>query len=49
MVGFDGQELTPDLEEMINKYKVGGIIYFARNIESLNRSSGFLKRYRGFL
>ena len=43
MVGFDGQELTPELEEMINKYKVGGIIYFARNIESPEQVSRLSK------
>ncbi|MFW6378113.1 MAG: beta-N-acetylhexosaminidase [Bacillota bacterium] len=34
MVGFNGQRLTAELKEMISKYNVGGIIYFARNIEN---------------
>ncbi|MFN2362944.1 MAG: glycoside hydrolase family 3 N-terminal domain-containing protein, partial [Halarsenatibacteraceae bacterium] len=33
MIGFNGQRLTAELAEMISKYNVGGIIYFARNIE----------------
>ena len=43
MIGFDGQELTPELAEMINKYKVGGIIYFARNIEGPEQVSRLSK------
>lgn len=34
MVGFSGSDFTPELQEMIRKYKVGGLIYFARNIEN---------------
>lgn len=47
MVGFEGKRLTPELEEMIRKYNVGGIIYFARNIESpkqVSRLSGEIQR-----
>ena len=33
-IGFSGKEATPEIEEMIKKYKVGGIIYFSRNIDS---------------
>ena len=47
MVGFDGQKLTPELEEMISKYNIGGIIYFARNIESprqISRLSNEIQR-----
>lgn len=34
MVGFDGEEVNPSITEMIEKYKVGGIIYFARNFSN---------------
>ena len=34
MVGFDGTQATPELLEMITKYHIGGVILFARNIES---------------
>ena len=33
-IGFAGTEVTDGIKEMIEKYKVGNIIYFARNIES---------------
>lgn len=33
-VGFDGPELDNGLVEMIETYHVGGIIFFARNVES---------------
>lgn len=36
-IGFYGTEVTPELREMILKYNVGGIIYFRRNIESLEQ------------
>jgi beta-N-acetylhexosaminidase len=47
MVGFDGTEASPDLLEMITKYHVGGVILFARNIESpeqVARLTGDLQR-----
>ncbi len=34
MVGFDGHELTPELEYYIRTLKIGGIILFSRNIVS---------------
>ncbi|MDO9263131.1 MAG: glycoside hydrolase family 3 N-terminal domain-containing protein, partial [Desulfosalsimonadaceae bacterium] len=34
MVGFDGTEFNTDLEFLIGTLKVGGIILFARNIET---------------
>ena len=33
-IGFTGTVVTDEIKEMIVKYKVGNIIYFARNIES---------------
>lgn len=33
-IGFTSITITPEIKEMINKYHVGGIIYFSRNIES---------------
>ena len=36
-IGFDGTEVTPEVKEMIEEYHVGGIIYFRRNIESLEQ------------
>jgi len=37
--GFSGTKITPEVEEMIKNYHVGGIIYFRRNIESLRQLS----------
>ncbi|MCP3900417.1 MAG: glycoside hydrolase family 3 protein [Desulfobacteraceae bacterium] len=34
MVGFDGTEFNTDLEFLISKLKVGGLVLFSRNIES---------------
>lgn len=34
MIGFEGTTLTDELREMIERYHVGGVILFARNIES---------------
>lgn len=39
-VGFKGTKVTSDIKEMIEDYYVGGIIYFRRNIESLQQVSG---------
>jgi len=38
-VGFIGTEVTSDIKEMIDNYHVGGIIYFKRNIKSLQQLS----------
>ncbi len=34
VIGFDGTTVSPELREMIEKYHVGGVILFARNVES---------------
>jgi len=34
MVGFDGTALNADLKELIGTFKVGGLILFARNVET---------------
>ncbi|HEY9078388.1 MAG TPA: glycoside hydrolase family 3 N-terminal domain-containing protein [Anaerolineaceae bacterium] len=34
VIGFDGVEISPELEEMIHRYHIGGIVYFARNVQS---------------
>ena len=39
-VGFKSTKVTSDIKEMIEDYYVGGIIYFRRNIESLQQISG---------
>lgn len=33
ITGFDGSEYNDDMDRLINEYKVGGVILFARNIE----------------
>lgn len=33
-IGFDGIVVTPEIKEMIENYRPGGIIYFRRNIQS---------------
>ena len=39
-VGFNGKKVTSDIKEMIEDYHIGGIIYFRRNIKSLQQVSG---------
>lgn len=34
VIGFDGKEINDHAKTMINEYKVGGIIYYDRNMES---------------
>jgi len=34
VIGFDGTTLSPELREMLVRYQVGGVILFARNVES---------------
>ena len=33
ITGFDGSEYNDGMDRLINEYKVGGVILFARNIE----------------
>lgn len=34
LCGFHGTEATGDVESFLRKYPIGGVIYFARNVES---------------
>ncbi len=34
MIGFSGKKLTGDIKEMIERYHIGGVIYFKRNLQS---------------
>ena len=34
VIGFDGEEMSPDLQQMIAETGVGGVIFFARNVSS---------------
>jgi beta-N-acetylhexosaminidase len=34
VIGFDGQALHPELHEMIERYHLGGLVLFARNVAS---------------
>lgn len=36
-VGFDGYELTEELKQLIDEYKIGNIILFARNIKDVKQ------------
>lgn len=33
-IGFDGTEVGPELTEMLARYAIGGLVLFARNVES---------------
>ncbi len=47
MVGFDGPELTPELERYLAEYKIGNIILFKRNVQDnaqLRRLCGDIQR-----
>lgn len=37
ITGFNGSEYNDDMDRIINEYKVGGVILFARNIEDSNQ------------
>lgn len=37
ITGFNGSEYNDDMDRVINEYKVGGVILFARNIEDSNQ------------
>lgn len=39
LIGFKGTGVSPEVKEMINKYHVGGVIYFSRNILSLEQTA----------
>jgi beta-N-acetylhexosaminidase len=34
IVGFEGTQADPDLLEMISRYHIGGVVFFARNVQS---------------
>src|SRR4030067_2442315 len=34
-IGFQGTSVTPELKELIEKYYIGGVIFFSRNIEDV--------------
>src|SRR5690242_5165619 len=34
VIGFDGTTMDSDLRQMINEYHIGGVVLFARNIQS---------------
>jgi len=34
-IGFEGRSLTPELRELIEKFHIGGIIFFSRNIDDV--------------
>ena len=36
-VGFTGTTVPPELRELIQKYKVGNILLFSRNVESFEQ------------
>ncbi len=36
-IGFTGTTVTPEIKEMIEDYHIGGVIYFRRNISSLEQ------------
>lgn len=44
LIGFDGTEADSDLLEMITKYHIGGVILFARNIESPGQVAALTNR-----
>jgi len=48
MVGFDGTEFNSDLELLIKKIKVGGIILFSQNIENPNQLITLCKSIQNF-
>ncbi|NLP28768.1 MAG: beta-N-acetylhexosaminidase [Clostridia bacterium] len=42
IVGLDGYEISPNTVEFIDKYKVGGFIFFANNIQSSSQLLKFM-------
>lgn len=43
-IGFSSTEVTGEIREMIEEYNIGGIIYFSRNIESLQQTAALSKK-----
>lgn len=47
LCGFHGTEMSPELERLVRERQIGGVIYFARNVESaaqVAKLSGELQR-----
>src|SRR5215208_4740879 len=44
IIGFDGTEANSDLLEMISEYHVGGVILFARNVQSPRQVAGLTNK-----
>lgn len=38
IVGFEGTTINEDIKKYINDYKVGGVIFFSRNIKNIDQS-----------
>ena len=48
MVGFDGIEFNPELRFLIDTLKVGGIIFFARNLKNPEQIKGLCASIQGY-
>jgi beta-N-acetylhexosaminidase len=46
-VGFPGHEPTPDLKALIRDYAVGGVILFARNVDSPEQVADLVREMQG--
>ena len=46
IVGFDGQELPPETRALAREFDLGGVIYFARNVESPEQVAELSRRSR---
>jgi len=46
VVGFEGKEISPELEEFIKKYKPGGVLLLSKNIESREQLKNLISGLR---
>ena len=46
IVGFDGKELPPETRALAREFDLGGVIYFARNVESPEQVAELSRRSR---
>jgi beta-N-acetylhexosaminidase len=47
MVGFDGTSASPGIIDLIQRYHVGGVIFFSRNIASAQQVSALTRSLQG--
>lgn len=47
MIGFDGQEASPDARRLIRDFQVGGVVLFARNVDRPEQVAELVRELQG--